>query len=141
MTTARDDRHFVRMVVTDRTASSTLLSRRWSTATGLHLPASTVRRHLTRAGIVARLSLGRLPLLRDHQRLRLQRARERRHWRDEWRNVVFSDESRFNMSYNRGGSPIRGRWARVAHPWRYSPEEPRPTEVVADRWKYRGPCG
>ena len=44
VTTARDDRHFVRMAVTDRTASSTVLSRRWSTATGLDLSASTVRR-------------------------------------------------------------------------------------------------
>ena len=30
VTTARDDRHLVRMAVTDRTASSTMLSRRWS---------------------------------------------------------------------------------------------------------------
>ena len=24
------------------------------------------------------------------------------------------------------------------NPWRYSPEEPRPTEAVAARWQYRG---
>ena len=27
------------------------------------------------------------------------------------------------------------------NPWHYSSEEPRPTEVVAARWQYRGPCG
>ena len=27
------------------------------------------------------------------------------------------------------------------YPWRYSSEEPRPTEAVAARWQYRGPCG
>ena len=27
------------------------------------------------------------------------------------------------------------------NPWHYSPEEPRPTEEVATRWQYRGPCG
>ena len=27
------------------------------------------------------------------------------------------------------------------NPWRYSPEEPRPTEAVAARRQYRGPCG
>ena len=27
------------------------------------------------------------------------------------------------------------------NPWRYSSEEPRPTEAVAARWQYRGPCG
>ena len=39
VTTARDDRHLVRMVMTDRTASSTVLSRRWSNAMGLDLSA------------------------------------------------------------------------------------------------------
>ena len=102
VTTARDDRHLVRMAVTDRTASSTLLNRCWSTATGLDLYASTVRCRLLRAGLVARMSLLRLPLSRDQQRLRPQWARERRHWRAEWRSIVFSDESRFNMSYNDG---------------------------------------
>ena len=29
----------------------------------------------------------------------------------------------------------------LINPWRYSSEEPRPTEVVAARWQYRGPCG
>ena len=90
VTTARDDRHLVRMAVTDCTASSTVLSRRWSTATGLVLFASTVHRRLLRAGLVARMPLRRLPLSKDHQRVRLQWARERCHWRAAWRYVVFS---------------------------------------------------
>ena len=104
VTTARDDRHLVRMAVTDRTASSTVLSQRWGTATGLVLSASTVRHRLLRAGIVP---LDRLPLSKDHQRLRLQWARQRSHWRAEWRNGVFSDESRFNISYNDGRMCVR----------------------------------
>ena len=80
---------------------------RWSTATGLDLSASTVPRSLLRAGLVARMPLCRLPLSRDRQHLRLEGARERRHWRAEWRNVVFSDQSRFNMSYNDGRIRVR----------------------------------
>ena len=72
VTTARDDRHLVRMAVTDRIASSTVLSRRWGTGTGLDLSASTVRRRLLRAGLVACMPLRRLPLSRDNQRLILQ---------------------------------------------------------------------
>ena len=72
VTTARDDRHLVRIDVTYRRMSSTVSSRGWSAATGLDLSASTVRRPLLRAGLVARMSLHRLPLSRDHQRLRLQ---------------------------------------------------------------------
>ena len=107
VTTARDDRHLVRMAVTDRIAPSTVLSRCWSIATGLDLSAATVRRRLLRAGLVVRMPLRRSPLSRDHQRLRLQWARERRNWHAEWRNVVFSDESRFNKSYNDGCIRIR----------------------------------
>ena len=102
VTRAWDDRHLVPMAVTDRTASSTVLSWRWSTATGLDLSASTVCHLLLRAGLVARMPLCQLPLSRDHQCLRLQCARECHHWHAEWQNVVFLGESRFNMSYNDG---------------------------------------
>ena len=71
VTTVRDDRHIVHMAVTDRTASSTLLSRRWSIATGLDLSAS-IHRRLLRAGLVAPMPLRRLPLTTEQQRLRLQ---------------------------------------------------------------------
>ena len=102
VTKARDDLHLVRMPLTDRTALFSMINRRRSTAMGLDLSASTVRRRLLKAGLVARMPLRRIPLSRDHQHLRLQWARERRHWRAEWRNVVFPDESRFKMSYNDG---------------------------------------
>ena len=65
-------------------------------------------RHLLRAGLVARMPLHRLPLSRDHQCLRLQWTE----WRAEWQNVIFSDESRFNISYNDGH----------IHVWRYTAE-------------------
>ena len=51
---------------------------------------------------MARMPLHRLPLSRDHQSLRLQWSHECHHWSAEWRNVVFLDESHFNMSYNDG---------------------------------------
>ena len=70
-------------------------------AWSLDLFALTVRRRLLRAGLVARMPLRRLPLSRDYQRLRLQWARA------EWRNLVFSDESRINMSYNDGRIRLR----------------------------------
>ena len=60
--TARDDRHLVCMAVTNRTPSSMVLCRHWSTATGLDLSVSTLRHHRLRAGLVARMPLHRLPL-------------------------------------------------------------------------------
>ena len=105
MTISWDHRHLVHIAVMDRTASSTVLSQRRSPEKSLDLSASTVRRHLFRAELVARMPLHQLPLhqlslSRDHQRLRLQWTCECRHWHAEWQNVVFSDEYRFNMSYN-----------------------------------------
>ena len=88
-TTARDDHHLFHMALTDRPASSTVLSQRWSTAMGLDLSPSTVHCRLLRAGLVACMLLHQLPLSRDHQHLRLQWAHERQHWHAEWRNVVF----------------------------------------------------
>ena len=102
VTTARDDRHLVCMAMTDHTASFTVLSQYWSAATGLDLSGSTVCRRLLRAELVARMPLHRLPLSREHQCLRLQWACECHHWHAVWRNVAFSDESHFNMSYNDG---------------------------------------
>ena len=95
------------MAVMDHTASSTVLSRCWGTAMGLDLSASTVRHHSLKAELVTRMPLCWLPLSRDHQHFRLQWARERRHWHAEWRNVVFLDESHFNMSYNDGHICVR----------------------------------
>ena len=44
---------------------------------------------------------------RDHQCLRLQCARECHHWRAQWQNAVFSDESCLKMSYNDGRIRVR----------------------------------
>ncbi|KAJ8886115.1 hypothetical protein PR048_012324 [Dryococelus australis] len=99
VTTAWNDHHFVRMTVRDRTASSTVLARHWSTATNVDLSASTVRRRLLRGGLAARLPLRRLPLSSNRKHLRRQWSRERRLWYGEWQNVVFSDGSRFNLSH------------------------------------------
>ena len=59
------------------------------------------------AGLVACMSLCRLPLSRDHQCLKLQCTHEGHHWRAEWQNVMFLDESGFNMFYNDGCIIVR----------------------------------
>ncbi|GFW06650.1 transposable element Tc1 transposase [Trichonephila clavipes] len=73
---AHDDRHLLHMAVNDRTASSRQLTARWSTATGVLLQD---------------------PFTANHRWLRLQWAHERRAWQADWHQVVFLDESRFNL--------------------------------------------
>lgn len=107
VTSARDDRHLVRMAVTDRTASSRQLAARWSTATGVLMSASSIRRRLLHRGLCARIPLYRIPLTANHRRLRLQWADEHRAWRADWQQVVFSDESRFNLWNHDGRIRVR----------------------------------
>nr|XP_042910796.1 uncharacterized protein LOC107441252 [Parasteatoda tepidariorum] len=95
------------MAVNDRTASSRQLAAHWSTATGVQLSASSIRRRLLRRGLRARVPLYRIPLTADHRRLRRQWALEHRDWRADWHQVVFSDESRFNLWTHDGRVRVR----------------------------------
>ncbi|KFM75199.1 Transposable element Tcb1 transposase, partial [Stegodyphus mimosarum] len=63
----------------------------------LHLPVSTrtISRRLVKRGLHSRRPLRRLPLTPQHRRQRLEWYRTGAMWMTEWRNVVFSDESRF----------------------------------------------
>ncbi|XP_071039865.1 uncharacterized protein [Parasteatoda tepidariorum] len=54
VTSARDDRHLVRMALTDRTAPSRQLAAQWSIATGVSLCASSIHRRLLKCGLRAR---------------------------------------------------------------------------------------
>ncbi|GIY58064.1 transposable element Tc1 transposase [Caerostris darwini] len=104
---AREDRHLVRMALTDRPASSRQLTAQWSLATGISLCASSIRRRLLQRGLRARTPLYRIPLTLNHHHLRLQWAAQHRDWRADWQHVVFSDESRFNLYYHDGRIHVR----------------------------------
>ncbi|GFV37979.1 transposable element Tc1 transposase [Trichonephila clavipes] len=94
LTSARDDRRLVRMAQTDHTASSRQLEAQWSTATRVSLCASSIRGRLLQRGLRARIPLYRIPFTQYHRRLRRQWANVHRSWHAQ---VVFSDESRFNL--------------------------------------------
>ncbi|GFW47870.1 transposable element Tcb2 transposase [Trichonephila clavipes] len=94
MTSVRDDQH---LALNDRIASSRQLAARWSTTTGVLMSASSIRRRLLHRGLRARLPLYRIPLTAKHERLRLQWAHKHKAWQADWHQVVFSDESRFNL--------------------------------------------
>ncbi|GFT25231.1 transposable element Tc1 transposase [Trichonephila clavipes] len=58
-------------------------------------------------GLRARIPLCRIPLTQNHCRLRLQWANVHRSWRADWQQVVFSDESRFNLWHHDGRIRVR----------------------------------
>ncbi|GFX46243.1 transposable element Tc1 transposase [Trichonephila clavipes] len=103
----RDDRHLLCTAVNDLTAFSRQFAACWSTATGVLMSASSIRRHLLHRGLRARVSLYMIPHMAHHRRLRLQWAHEHRAWQADWHQDVFSDESRFNLWDHDGRFRVR----------------------------------
>ncbi|GFU97932.1 transposable element Tcb2 transposase [Trichonephila clavipes] len=81
----------------DSTASSGQLAARWSTATGVLISASSIRRRLLHCGSRAIVPLYRILFTPNHRWLRQQWAHEHRPWPDDCHQAVFLDTSRFNL--------------------------------------------
>ncbi|GFV69293.1 transposable element Tcb1 transposase [Trichonephila clavipes] len=81
--------------VVEKTATSAAIQAQVAHSLGVPVSSRTIRRrHLG-----SRSPLRVLPLTPTHRRLRLEWCRTRGNWTAaEWNQVVFSDESRFNLS-------------------------------------------
>ena len=63
----------------------------------------TVHNRLRQSGLCSRHPLKGMELKRLHQIARLQWARARLRWsRHTWQNILFSDESKFNLKFSDG---------------------------------------
>ncbi|GFX20540.1 transposable element Tc1 transposase [Trichonephila clavipes] len=60
------------------------------------------KHYALKSGMSVRRSLLRLTLTGNFRRLRHQWCDERRKWRTEWNDIVFTDESRFCMQHHGG---------------------------------------
>ncbi|PRD36012.1 UNVERIFIED_CONTAM: hypothetical protein NCL1_09909 [Trichonephila clavipes] len=69
--------------------------------------APSILCRLLHRGLRARVTLYSNPLTANHRILRLQWADEHRTWQAGWHQVVFSDESRFNLWYHEGRIRVR----------------------------------
>ncbi|GFT25193.1 transposable element Tcb2 transposase [Trichonephila clavipes] len=99
-TSCREDRHIIRHARVEPTASFT------QAAPSIRAPVSsrTIAMCLTDGHLISRRPSRGLPMTPTHQYLRLEWCRTRWDWTaTEWSQVVFNDESRFNLSsdYNR----------------------------------------
>ncbi|GFW01751.1 transposable element Tc1 transposase [Trichonephila clavipes] len=68
---------------------------------------SSIRRRLLHRGLHARVPLYRILLAANHRWLRLQWAHEHRAWQADRQQIVFSDESRFNLWDHDGRLRVR----------------------------------
>ncbi|GFT00625.1 transposable element Tcb2 transposase [Trichonephila clavipes] len=97
VTAAHDNRYLLHVVVNDHTAFSRQLTARLSTALGVPMSASSICRRLLHQELRTRVHLYRIPLTANLRWLRLKWAHKYRAWQADWHQVVFSDESRFNL--------------------------------------------
>ena len=116
-TTAREDRFIVRQALRTRTTTANTVRRRLQAATHTAVCQMTIRRRLNAANLRARRPVRKPTLTPAHRARRLAWCTAHRRWtRAQWRMVLFTDESRFQVT------PRDGR-IRV---WR------RPGEQLAD---------
>ena len=131
-TSPRERRTLVRLSKLNRFASSTELAAKLKDSTGgKQLAASTVRGILVKHGLRARRPRKK-PFLNERQRVRRYRwAREHLNWTDEqWRKVIWSDESNFNLQNHAGQITVRRGVGEAFKSWAVLPTVKHPTTVM-----------
>ena len=102
-TSRQDDRFLHMAALRDRTVTSTTLRRRLMQAVHVNVSRSTICRRLRAVGLASRRPAVRTPLTPGHRRARAAWCRQHVRWnRRQWTQVLFTDESRFALSFNDG---------------------------------------
>lgn len=116
-TTPREDRRMVRAALQDPLSSAANIQAQVTDTLQHPVSSRTVDRRLAAAGLRVYRPMRRLPLTPHHRRLRLLWCRDREAWNDEeWRRIMFSDESRFCMSTDDHRVRVRRRRGQRTNP-------------------------
>ncbi|PRD21260.1 UNVERIFIED_CONTAM: Transposable element Tcb2 transposase [Trichonephila clavipes] len=111
-TSRREDCHIVRNARVQPTASSAVIQAQVVPSLGAPVSSRTIQRYMAEGHLGSRRPLQVLPLTPTHRRLHLEWCYARGNWTAaEWNQIVFSDESRFNLSSDRVfvcGDPVKG---------------------------------
>lgn len=131
MATPRVQRSLVRLSLKDRHLTSPQLSTQLEESTGVKLQPSTVRQTLRRNGLRG-CKARRKPLLTErHRKARLEWAKTHRAWSvEQWKSVLFSDESNFTIQNHNGNNWVRRRPGEEFLPECTLPTIKHPTPVM-----------
>ena len=107
VTTRAQDRYIVTSHLRDRFLTAVETARNTRGRTNNRISAQTVRRRLRERGLRARRPYVGIVLLQRHRLQRLRWARQQlRRNRLGWRNILFSDESRFTLTRSDGRTRV-----------------------------------
>ncbi|KFM57473.1 Transposable element Tcb1 transposase, partial [Stegodyphus mimosarum] len=98
VTSARVDRRIRRQAVAVSQVPCTAILQHVQDTLDVLVSTRTISRRLVERDLHSRRPLRRLPLIQQHRRQRLEWCRPGAMWMTEWRNVVFSNESRYCLS-------------------------------------------
>lgn len=102
-TTRQQDRYVVLSALRNRSASANTIRGDLQAAGNVNVSDQTIRNRLREVGLHSRRSAVRQTLSAAHRRARLIWAEAHVTWtRQQWASVLFSDESRFTISFNDG---------------------------------------
>ena len=102
--TDRHDDNFLRLTaLRRRSITAEALRQQLRDATHVTVCQQTIRNRLREAGLTSRQSAVCIPLTAVHRQARLAWCQRYQRWtRQEWSRVLFSDESRYNLSHSDG---------------------------------------
>ena len=91
---ASDIRHALHLFSSRKAENAVQVTQALRDVGGTSLSASTIRRHLKRAGLKAVIKKKKPLLTARHRKSRLELALGHRHWTvDDWKRAMFSDET------------------------------------------------
>jgi len=94
--TERHDRNIARLIKSGECSNAIQVQKSLISNENIFVSASTIRRSLKRQGLVARVKKKKPLLLKRHRIARKAFAKKYRNWTiEDWRRVVWSDESKF----------------------------------------------
>lgn len=107
-TSTREDRVIRKIALKDRFQTAASIARKVGTSHDIEVSRKTVSRRLNEIGLFARSPVKKPLISNKNKKLRLSFAQTHVLWTEEqWQNVFFSDESKFNLFGSDGNNFVR----------------------------------
>lgn len=93
----RDGRQLVRILKKDRKINLQELNETFASSTSTNVCDKTISNYLHEQGFYGRVGVKKPLVTEVNRKKRLAWAKERKEWTDEWENIIWSDESKFEL--------------------------------------------